>query len=294
MNVETYPDFTLEAVFESMASLPVFPKVVHEALKILDDPNKKIIDVAEIIKYDVGLVANILKLTNSALFGLRQQVSDLQTALTLLGQQKIREVLITSAALPYLTKDLHGYEMSPEDLWLHSVGCALISEVITERFNFENASSLYTAALLHDIGKIVLDMYLGPRLFEVLDHARRNESDFSIAEWEVLGTDHAIAGAAILKQWDFPPDIYRAVRNHHDPDLYVQDKLSALLAFCNILAVQLGVGVGANAFRYRIAPNLMEKIGCTEDDFIWCIERAVTVLETAKDTLNMVFDKEGV
>lgn len=289
MSLETYPDFTLEAVFESMAALPVFPKIVHEAFKVLDDPNKKIIDVAKIIKYDVGLVANILKLTNSALFGLRQQISDLETALTLLGQQKIREVLMTSAALPYLTRTLYGYEMSPEDLWLHSIGCALVSEIVSERFKFENTSSLYTAALLHDIGKIVLDMHLGLRLLEVLDHSRQSESDFSMAEWNVLGTDHAVAGSAILKQWDFPPDIYRAVRNHHDPDLYIQDELSALLAFCNILTVQLGVGVGANAFRYRVAHNLLEKISCSEEDFMWCIENSVIALEKARQTLKMVF-----
>ena len=124
--------------------------------------------------------------------------------------------------------------MTPKDLWLHSMGCAVVSEVLGKKLNYPDAPSLFTAALLHDIGKIVLDIYVGPRLWEVLALSRQQELDFSTAEWKVMGTDHAVAGSVILKNWDFPPDIYRAVRNHHDPDLYVQDRLSALLALSNI------------------------------------------------------------
>ena len=289
MNMAICPDFTLEAVYESMVSLPVFPKIVHRALKVLDDPNKNIADVGKIIKLDHGLVANFLKLTNSAMFGLSQQVSDLDTALALLGQNKIREVLIASAAMPYLARDLNGYEMSPEDLCYHSIGCAMISEVISKRLDFPNSSELFTAAILHDIGKIVLDIYLGPRLMEVLDHSRREESDFSVAEWEVIGTDHAIAGSSILQQWEFPRDICRAVRAHHDPDLYIQDRLSAMLAFCNILSVQLGLGVGADGFRYRLSDQLLYVLDCDEKDYFKCLEDAVKALEDAKDVIRLIF-----
>ncbi len=289
MNTAICPDFTLEAVYESMAALPVFPKIVHKALATLDDPNKNISDVGEIIKLDHGLVANILKLTNSAMFGLPQQVSDLETALALLGQNKIREVLIASAAMPYLSRDLNGYEMSPEDLCYHSIGCAMISEVVSKRLGFANSSELFTAAILHDVGKIVLDIYVGPRLVEVLDHSRREDSDFSVAEWEVIGTDHAIAGSSILQQWEFPRDICRAVRAHHDPDLYIQNRLSAMLAFCNILAIQLGLGVGADGFRYRLSDQLLYVLDCSEDEYHRCLEDAVDALEDAKEVIQLIF-----
>jgi len=282
------PNFTLEAVFDSMTDLPVFPKVVHKALEILDDPNKKIADVAEIIKFDQGLVANILKLTNSAIFGLRQQVTDLDTALALLGNQKIRELLVTGAALPYLTRQLSGYEMSPEDLWLHSMGCAVISDVVSRRLGYPEGSTLFTAAILHDIGKIVLDMYVGPRLGEVLMVSKQRDSSFAEAEWTILGTDHAVAGSAILKNWDFPPDICRAVRNHHDPDLYIQDKLSALLALSNIITIQLGFGVGTDGFRYRISPELLDASGCSREGYYWCMENAVDAFYEAEDLLNII------
>ncbi len=284
------PNFTLDAVFESMADLPVFPKVVHKALQVLDDPKKKISDVSEIIKFDQGLVANILKLTNSAIFGLRQQVTDLDTALALLGNQKIREVLVAGAAMPYLSRPLSGYEMAPEDLWLHSMSCAVVSGVISKRIGFTDSSTLFTTAILHDIGKIVLDIYVGPRLGEVLMISKQRGNSFSEAEWSVLGTDHAVAGAAILTNWDFPPDICRAVRNHHDPDLYIQDRLSACLALSNIMSIQLGFGVGTDGFRYHISPALLKAAGCGQEDYYWCMDHAITSFYEAEKLLNMIMD----
>lgn len=284
------PNFILDDIFDSMSCLPVFPRVFHKAMEVLNDSTKTIADVSEVIKFDQGLVANILKLTNSAIFGVRQQVADLDTALALLGNQKIREVLVTSAALPYITRSLAGYEMSPEDLWVHSMGCAVVSDVMSSRLDYPDGPVLFTAALLHDIGKIVLDIYVGPRLREILITAKQHEGDFSKAEWAILGTDHAIAGSALLRNWDFPPDICRAVRSHHDPDLYIQDKLSAFLALSNIMAIQLGFGVGTDGFRYHINSTLLEVTGCSREDYYWCLENALESFYEAEDILRTIMN----
>ena len=165
----------------------------------------------------------------------------------------------------------------------------MISEVVSQRLGYPHSSELFTAAILHDIGKIVLDIYVGPRLFEVLERSRRNDSDFSVAEWEVIGTDHAVAGSSILQQWEFPRDICRAVRTHHDPDLYVQNRLPAMLAFCNILSVQLGLGVGADGFRYRLSDQLLYVLGCGEKDYYDCLEASLEALEDAKEVIRLIF-----
>ncbi len=282
------PDFTLEAVFESLTSLPVFPKVVHQVMKMLDDPDVTNKEIAQVLKFDPGLTANILKITNSAFFGVQQQVNDLDTALALLGHQKLREVLVTGAAMPFLARNLSGYEMSHQDLWIHSVGCAVISEAVARAVGFGDESGLYTAALLHDIGKIVLDIYIGPRLREVLILAKQEEISFSEAEWRVIGTDHALVGASILKQWEFPPDISRAVRRHHDPDLFIQDELSACLAISNIVAIQLGLGVGADGFRYCLDERLTDRFGLSRQDLYAIYGEALASYERAQDLFGIL------
>ena len=282
------PDFTLEAVYESLTSLPVFPKVVHQVMQMLDDPDVTNRQISDVLKFDPGLTANILKVTNSAFFGVQQQVNDLDTAVALLGHQRLREVLVTGAAMPFLSRSLSGYEMSHEDLWVHSVGCAVVSEVVARAKGIQDEATVYTASLLHDIGKIVMDLYIGPRLEEVLILAKQEEISFSEAEWRVVGTDHALVGSSILKQWDFPPDIARAVRRHHDPDLYVQDELSACLAMSNIIAVQLGFGVGADGFRYVLDERLLEVMGFDRRELHSLYGQALESYLRAQDLFTML------
>ncbi len=280
------PDFTLEYIFETLNDLPAFPKAVNKAMKLLDDPKATMARLAEILRYDQTLTANILKFTNSAHFGLPQQVTNLETALALLGEQQIRQILIASASLPYMTKPLDGYAMTPKDLWCHAMGCAIVSEVLASCCNYSNPPVLFTAAILHDIGKIVMNLYVGPRLKEIVELANREDIDFTEAEWRVVGADHAVIGYNLLRYWEFPPDIARAVRNHHDPDLYLQDELSALLALSNIMTVQLGIGVGADGFRYSLAQGLLERLGLQIEDINICMRKALEEYDKARDMLT--------
>ncbi len=260
------PDFTLEYIFEQLTKLPTFPKVVQKALELLDDPNTTTQDLVEVLKFDPAITTNILKITNSARFGLQKQVTSLDTALALLGQNQIKEILVASGSLPFLSRELYGYGMRPEDLWHHSMATGICAECICAHIGFDDPSLLFTAAILHDVGKIVLNLFVGAKLDTIMDLAGREGFTFSEAEWMALGADHAIIGSEIMRLWDFPLDIYRAVRNHHDPDLYVQDKVSALLALSNILVVMLGIGVGTDGFRHKISPRLMEVLGLKKDD----------------------------
>ncbi len=285
-------EFTLDYIYDSLTALPTFPKVVQKALAMLDDPNTTMEQLAEILKYDPSLTANILKLTNSALFGLQQQVTSLDTALALLGQQQIREVLIASATMPLLARGTEGYFMHASDMWAHGMGCAIISQHIAEQCGYSEPSVLFTAALLHDIGKTVMHLYVGPRLPEIVARATSEDMAFTEVEWQVLGGDHAVIGADILRKWDFPPDIVRAVRNHHDPDLYIQDDLSALLALSNIFTVQLGIGAGVDGFRYKIHPDLVSRLGLNRDALHDCMLGGYRAYLRASDLLSLLEDQK--
>lgn len=260
-------DTTLEHVFDALTEVPAFPEAVQKALAILEDPDSTHAHVADVLRYDPALTANVLKVANSAHFGLPRQVTSVETALALLGVREIREILIASGSRPYLDQQMPGYGMSAHALWTHSLGCAAASGVVARRFRFDAPEALFTASLLHDIGKIILDLYVGARIEEVLILARTEKIAFTEAEWKVIGTDHAILGSELLRLWNFPQDIVRAVRNHHDPDLYVQDELSSLLSLTNIVAVTLGLGVGIDGFRHHVPRSLVDRLGLGAADF---------------------------
>ncbi len=280
-------DFTLENIYDKLVHLPTFPKVVQNALAILSDPNYQVSNLIEILKYDPAVTANLLKVVNSAHFGLRQKVFDLASALPLLGAEKIREVLLASASMPYLIKPVSGYSIGGSGLWAHSMASALTADILSAKCRFSDSSKLFTAALLHDIGKIAMNLYVGEKVGVIYNIAREDGISFAEAEWRVLGADHAIIGSELLKHWDFPHDVVRSVRNHHDPDLYIQDDLSAMLALSNILVVQLGIGVGAGEFRYRVHPELLSRLSITRNDIHDCLVEVVQSYEESHDLLNL-------
>ncbi len=288
MNSIAVEEFTLDYIFDSLSTLPSFPKVVQKAMELLDDPNTTMEQLADVLRYDQALTANILHLTNSAHFGLARQVTSLDTALALLGQQQIRQVLVASASMPFLSEKMDGYNMRAVDLWAHGMGCAIISECVASMCNYAEPAVLFTAALIHDIGKTVMHLYVGPRLGEIVKKANGNNITFTEAEWDVLGGDHAIIGSDILRKWEFPPDIVRAVRNHHDPDLYMQDDLSAMLALSDILTVQLGIGVGVDGFRYKVHPDLPKRLGLDQNDLQQCLLDGYAAFQEASDLLNLI------
>lgn len=285
---------TLEHVFDTLTEVPTFPKVVQKALTVLDDPQATLADLVEVLRYDQGLTANILRLTNSAHFGLPQQVTNLETAVKLLGEQQVRQVLIASAGFPYLPVPLGGYGLSAPELWAHSTGTAVTAETLGSRFRYPDPPLLFTAALLHDIGKIVFDLHIGMRPSEIHVLAEQEQMMFMEAEWRILGADHAIIGYNLLHQWQFPPELTRAVRNHHDPNLYIQEDLSAILAFSNILAVLLGMGVGPDSFRYRIHPihpGLVDRLNLSQETVQQCMAEALHAFSRASDLITL--EQEG-
>lgn len=283
----TPPDFTLERIFEKLVNLPTFPKVIQKALALLNDPNSSIAKLAELLRYDPAITANILRFTNSAHFGLAQRITDLETALTFLGQQHISEILLASASLPYLNTPIAGYRMEPRDLWRHSIATAIAAETLAKFCSYSDPSTAFTGALLHDTGKIALNIFVGGRLEEIFQMARQEKMLFTEAEWRVLGGDHAVIGAEILQLWEFPSDIVRAVRNHHDPDLYIQDTLSSIIALANILVIQLGIGLGADAFRYNINSGLLDKLRLKRADLHRCIAMILVDFNKSQDMLNL-------
>lgn len=262
-------EYLLERIFEKVDAIPPFPKTAQRALELLRSDEVDFRELEEVIKSDPGIAVNFLKLVNSALFSLPQKVDSLLKAFMLLGTDQIRFILLASVTGKYFSQDLKGYGVSSKDIWLHSIACGLTAEEIASLLKMppEKKESLYIASLLHDLGKIVLDLYTTleeGRFHQIM--AENPEWDFLQIEWLVLGVDHGMVGGYLLKRWDFPEEIYFAVRAHHDPDLMVQKKISAIVGLSNMIVTQLGITGGVDAFCYRIPGNLLEYIGLGPQD----------------------------
>ena len=226
----------------AIKSLPPFPDTALKAIRALQDPGISARDIVDIVQYDQNITANLLRLINSAQFGLTRKVESLQQAVAYLGSRAVLEILLISGTLSYFESDLSGYRTTGLQLWRHSVSCAVACRYLSQKIAPSQSATLFTAGLLHDIGKIVLSSYIQDSYAEITKMVEEDKQLTLLqAEREALGVDHAQVGGEIAQKWGFPPSIATCMALHHEPEtagpedpmtdvVFLSDKIGNLVA----------------------------------------------------------------
>jgi putative nucleotidyltransferase with HDIG domain len=240
----------LREIIEATGQLPALPATTARLLELMDDESAGTGTVLEVIGTDPALTANLLKLCNSAYYGLRREVGSVHEALVLLGNRTVVQLAFATSLGDVLRGPLAGYRLERDALWRHSlavaVGAAHLAGAVGDRALRERA---FTAGLVHDIGKLVLNGPLKAKLQQLpqtgsYDALRQGERD-------VLGFDHAEAGRALAESWSFPAALAEVIGRHHDlqgPDAApasAHDPLVRAVAAANLGASRAGFGAGS-------------------------------------------------
>lgn len=223
-------------------AFPGMPVTAAKLLPLLKSSDSSAADIESILKYDPGLTANILKLTNSAYFGIPTRVSSVRQAIVLLGWKRLLQVVTTICMSPLMKKSVPGYDLRSGQLWQHSIAVSVAAEILVKALKISNADEVFTAALLHDVGKLILGSFVKKDL-EQIEIMVTKGITFDVAESMVLGTNHAEVGGQILHKWSFPADLVNAVQWHHDPESCENDcVLSDIVHVANTLGLMTGFG----------------------------------------------------
>jgi putative nucleotidyltransferase with HDIG domain len=223
---------------------PSIPGTAAKVLKLLDDPDTSTSEIGKVLRYDPGLTANILKLTNSAYFGFASKIGSVKQAVILLGSKRVIYLVMASC-----------------ELWRHSIAVSVAAEGLLKELKLSASEEIFTAALLHDVGKLILGDFVKEDLKKIESMALEG-IPFQEAERQAFGLDHAEIGAKILKNWSLPPKIVNAVRWHHDPDS--ADEVSTLVDIvhvANVLCLMIGIGVGREGLQYEPSPLATKRLG---------------------------------
>jgi putative nucleotidyltransferase with HDIG domain len=249
------------AIGAKVSSLPGMPGQAAKLLQLLQDPEASAVQVETLLRLDPGLTANILKLANSAYFGFSSRIGSVRQAMLLLGSRRLVQLVIASSVGAVLKQPVQGYALSPGELWRHSIAVSVAAEGLVGELKVAGAEEIFTAALLHDVGKLVMGAFVQQDLPGIEACAARGES-FHLAERAILGTDHAEVGAQILARWRFPEAIVQAVRHHHDPDAAPDTRrLLDVVHVANVLCLMMGIGVGREGLRYAPSPQATRRLG---------------------------------
>jgi putative nucleotidyltransferase with HDIG domain len=253
----------IEDIINRIEYLPPIPHSIANVLEVLNRAEVPFDEIHKSIQYDPVLSANILKLCNSAFFARRRKISELREAINLLGLAELKSTVLFLAAQGVFKRESKGYEAHKGELLRHAIASAVIARQL-KPFMPETFTDLFTTALLHDVGKLILHEFVSEARAEIESCMMENGVSFEEAELKVIGFTHAEVGAIILARWMFPDDMVRAVRFHHHPDQVPDSPLTHFTALADIIAMLMGYSTGNDGLAYHGYASLYGAYGLSE------------------------------
>ena len=269
---------SLEDIVRAVNDLPSLPQIVLKVMELTEDPDSTVQDINGVLSQDQGLTARVIKLANSAFYGFPRRISSVTDATVLLGFKTIRSIVLAASVNDFLSQRMEGYALEHGELWKHSQCSAMTARLIARRVKYSSLDVAYTTALLHDIGKVVLNNYMKESYHEVLDTVMKDNVTFLQAEEGILGFNHAEVGAKIAEKWNLPLELVEAIACHHDLDkAQVNPKLTAIVQLADAICVTMGIGLGLDGMLYPISPMALEILDLQEADIESIIAEMVDV-----------------
>ena len=224
-------------ILRQSTALPPMSHIVQQAFAVLDNSNTSFKDVGNVLEKDQAMAARILKTANSAYYGLSMPVSSVQQASALLGLQTIIEIVTVASTSKFMEKTLKGYNLSSRYVWHHSLSVAFGAKTIALAKNKLLQNDAFSAGLIHDLGKIILDKYVYKKKedFEIITKDLQEPVHF--AEKRIFGFDHAEIAADFIKSWKLPKAQINAIKYHHYPSCSDNDVLSYIIHAANSIAL---------------------------------------------------------
>ncbi|MGB8168483.1 MAG: HDOD domain-containing protein [Chthoniobacteraceae bacterium] len=271
-----------EALVSKVTDLrPPAPSVVR-LLGLLNRPDADSDAVIRVVEMDGVLSAKVLSLCNSAWFGCASPVGSISQALLRLGFAQLHRIVMAVGFGSMMNTPLTGYAIEDHELWQHSLLTALLARKIIESAEGfpGDASIVFTAALVHDIGKLVLNTTLDPCKQAAVQALIATGEHRLSAERNVIGCDHAEVGAALLTRWNLPENIVEAVAHHHAPPLQPAPALSAIVHLANGIAHEAGSAPGWDSFAIPMVSEVPEALGLAPRDLDVLVMTAFDLLQS--------------
>lgn len=257
----------ITSIMKKIDKLKPIPQVAHKIMSIAEDPESSLPDLSKVITHDSAVTANLLKVANSAYFGRPGKFDSIHQAIVYLGMDHVVDLVLLASGADNLKPEQTGYDLQRGDLWKYSVLSALIARELAENKGIGKANLIFTAALLKDIGKVILDQYVGDAFEEINSMVEEQNMTFREAEKQVIGIDHAELGGMVAESWNFSPKMVEIIQNHHQPQKSsISEIESCIVYLADTTCMMMGVGGGLDGLAYRFHEDVVNRLEFTERD----------------------------
>ena len=242
---------------DKIENLPTLPSIAMEVNKLLQDHDTSIKELSMVIEKDQTIVSKILKLVNSAFFGLSSKVSNIPHAVMLLGFNAIRNAVVSVSVINAFDNKSSSGDFDITEFWSHSVSVAVTSRALAEKSRRHSPDECFIAGLLHDVGKLVLCQYLSEFFNRVLEIKKGDNClSFHEAEKKSIPIDHAQIGGFLSNKWKLPVGLMDTIRMHHRIRDSAQDlNLLYIVQTANIISNSQVVNGEINLERAELHPD---------------------------------------
>jgi HD-like signal output (HDOD) protein len=274
------PPHQAEDLIRNTISLPTLPQVVAKINSLVDDPDVGTREIGAVVAEDAPIAAKVLKIANSAYYGLRETVVSTEHATAVLGVRQLRTIAMQASVISQFDH-LRASDFDLDGLWRHSVctghACAAVARLARARVGLA-PEEFHVVGLLHDLGKILLLEGMGQEYLDVLRRAAADRLEPVECEARLLGFDHAHVGSLVAAHWGLPADVVLAIQHHHGPDAALEKSpVAFLVAHTNrmVHAVERGDRDGAVAVLDEAAQRAL---GLRPTDVEEIVEQAAELL----------------
>ena len=276
---------------EYITKMPSLPTSVAKVLELCNDPNVSPADLNHVISLDPVLVGRVLKLINSAYYGLNGHVTNLVRAIIMLGINTVKNLVLSASIMENFTGNRSHQGLDMEGFWRHSFCVGVSAKLLAAKRGIDPKlrEEFFTAGLLHDIGKIPLNEVLKKEYLLTLREADRNRISLNLAEVQYLGFDHCTSGAAIVKAWKLEGAVGDSIVHHHNYSQYSgqHDEILCSVIAANHFAIIEDIGFSGNRRPDKLDESVWNKLGIKKDFFHDIINKVREEIEKAQVFLKL-------
>ncbi len=280
----------IASAISEISHIATLPEITLKIIRLVEDPNSTAQDLNKIISNDPALGARILKVVNSAFYGLPGQIGSINRAIVLLGLNAVKNIAIAAS----LAKLFRGGQICPSfnarDLWTHSIAVATATRMLAKEMGLGLPDEAFLAGLIHDIGIMVEMQARRPKFVEAIERMTSSQNTLTLrqAESMVLGANHEQFGAALCKMWKFPASFAYVTGYHHHPlDLAERNRtLAALVHVADIVAAKRGVGYTHTIETDQVDAAVLASLGLTQAQVDEVSENLPAMMEEAAAMLT--------